>query len=87
MSRGYEPILLNHSFHRENLGTNDSYFLKDLEEKYQLHSTKSIKETLECYKELEMVIGMRLHSLILATVHAIPFFALSYGKKTDEFIR
>jgi len=25
--------------------------------------------------------------MILAFVHAIPFFALSYGKKTDEFIR
>lgn len=30
---------------------------------------------------------MRLHSLILAFVHAIPFFALSYSQKTDEFIR
>ena len=30
---------------------------------------------------------MRLHSLILSFVHAIPFFALSYGKKTDEFVR
>jgi len=30
---------------------------------------------------------MRLHSLILAIVHAIPFLAISYSKKTDELIR
>ena len=42
---------------------------------------------METYKELSMVVGMRLHSLILSFVHAIPFFVISYGKKTDEFIR
>lgn len=46
-----------------------------------------MQETLKTYGELEMVIGMRLHSLILSFVHAIPFFAISYGKKTDEFLR
>lgn len=87
MAHGYEPILLNHSFHPGNPSTNDDTFLKDLKEKYQLRSTENIEETLETYKELEFVIGMRLHSLILSLVHAIPFFAISYGKKTDEFIR
>ena len=87
MAHGYEPILLNHSFHKDNLSTNDNIFLSNLEEKYQLRSTKNIKETLEIYKELEFVVGMRLHSLILSLVHAIPFFAISYGKKTDEFVR
>lgn len=87
IAHGYEPILLNHSFHLDNPATNDDAFLADLREKYQLHSTRTIQETLECYKDLEFVIGMRLHSLILSFVHAIPFFAISYGKKTDEFIR
>ena len=87
MAHGYEPILLNHSFHPNNLSVNDDVFLAKLREKYQLRSTKNIRETLEIYKELETVIGMRLHSLILSFVHAIPFFALSYGKKTDEFVR
>ena len=87
MAHGYEPVLLNHSFHKDDLSVNDSAFLSSLEEKYQLHSTKNIKETLEIYKELEFVVGMRLHSLILSLVHAIPFFAISYGKKTDEFVR
>lgn len=84
---GYEVILLNHSFHTSNLGTNDSYFLSSLAEKYSLRSTATIQETLELYKELEFVVGMRLHSLILAFVHTIPFFAISYSQKTDEFIR
>lgn len=87
MARGYEPILLNHSFHPNNISTNDDAFLMSLREKYRLHSTADIRETLESYKDLEFVIGMRLHSLILAFVHAIPFFAISYGKKTDEFVR
>ncbi len=87
MAHDYEPVLLNHSFHPGNQTTNDDAFLASLRDKYQLHSTANIQETLESYKELEFVVGMRLHSLILAFVHAIPFFALSYGKKTDEFIR
>lgn len=87
MAHDYEPVLLSHSFHQGNQTTNDDVFLAGLRDKYQLHSSRSIQETLESYKELEFVVGMRLHSLILAFVHAIPFFALSYGKKTDEFIR
>ncbi|MDD2916542.1 MAG: polysaccharide pyruvyl transferase family protein [Candidatus Gracilibacteria bacterium] len=87
MAREYEPILLNHSFHEDNPEVNDSIFLTDLREKYQLHATENIQETLETYKELDYVVGMRLHSLILSFVHAIPFLALSYGKKTDTLIR
>jgi polysaccharide pyruvyl transferase WcaK-like protein len=48
--------------------------------------TQSLTETLEIYPELDFVIGMRLHSLILATVHAIPFLALSYETKTQELL-
>jgi polysaccharide pyruvyl transferase WcaK-like protein len=87
MANGYEPVLLNHSFHPGNQSTNDDLFLSSLKDKYQLRATQTIQETLETYKELEFIIGMRLHSLILSFVHAIPFFALSYGKKTDAFIR
>lgn len=87
MAHGYEPVLLNHSFHPENPSANDDVFLSNLKGKYQLRSTANIQETLDIYKELEFIIGMRLHSLILSLVHAIPFFAISYGKKTDELIR
>lgn len=83
----YEVVLLNHSFHATDRGSNDSDFLSLLREKYQLSSTQTMQETLEAYKDLEFMIGMRLHSLILALVHAIPFFAISYSQKTDEFIR
>ena len=86
-ANGYEIILLNHSFHPDNRVSDDADFLKQLADKYSLTSTRSIEETLETYKELSMVVGMRLHSLILSFVHAIPFFVISYGKKTDEFIR
>lgn len=87
MAHGYEPIFINHSFHPENISANDDVFLAGLQEKYHIHSTQNLEETLAMYKELEFVVGMRLHSLILSFVHAIPFFAISYGKKTDEFIR
>ena len=87
MAHEYEPVILNHSIQKDDPRYNDASFLRNLQEKYQLSSTRDICETLDTYKELEYVIGMRLHSLILAFVHAIPFFALSYGQKTDEFIR
>ena len=35
---------------------------------------------------LDLVIGIRLHSLIVAATQGVPFFALSYDTKTDNFV-
>ncbi|MDB5083355.1 MAG: polysaccharide pyruvyl transferase CsaB [Bacilli bacterium] len=36
---------------------------------------------------LDLVIGMRLHSLILASVFEVPFVSLSYDPKIDRFVQ
>jgi polysaccharide pyruvyl transferase WcaK-like protein len=38
------------------------------------------------YKEMDLVLAMRLHSIILSQVYNIPFIAISYSTKTDEII-
>lgn len=42
---------------------------------------------LEILNEAQAVIGMRLHSLIFATLTHTPFLALSYSQKVDAFVK
>lgn len=46
----------------------------------------SIKEVLAYTASFEMVIGMRLHSLIMAAASRVPMVALSYDPKVTEFM-
>jgi len=39
------------------------------------------------YASLDMLWGMRLHSIILACLHAVPFIALLYDVKVKNFLR
>lgn len=39
------------------------------------------------FGQLDMVIGMTLHSLIMATIAGVPAFAISYSSKMDRFVR
>lgn len=83
----YDIIFISHSVHEEDFQANDYLFIKDLAKTYNIQITKTLKETLEIYPKLKFVIGMRLHSLILSTIHNIPFLAISYGVKTDELLK
>ena len=49
-------------------------------------TTQSIEQTLEAYKKCHIIISMRLHSMILAIDHHIPFIGISYGQKTAELL-
>ena len=86
-SKGLECVFLNHSFHRENMEVDDSEFVRTLSEEYGIASTKSIEESYALYEELDFIIAMRLHAGVIAAKNSIPFFLLSYSKKTDEFAR
>jgi polysaccharide pyruvyl transferase WcaK-like protein len=44
------------------------------------------REILSLTGQLDMVLGMRLHSLILAAVMGIPMIALAYDPKVERFI-
>lgn len=50
------------------------------------HTTETIEGTLKVYPTLYAIIGMRFHSLVLASVHMIPFLSISYGPKTKELL-
>lgn len=84
---GFEPVFLNHSFHPGNPETDDRAYLSDLAKREGVLSTSSLDASLDAYKYLGAVIAMRLHAGVLSFVNGIPFFMLSYSKKTDEFTK
>lgn len=52
----------------------------------ELAEPKDYLEALEIIGRSEMVIGMRLHSVIFAVLAARPFLALSYSRKVKDFV-
>ncbi|MDQ1343365.1 MAG: pyruv trans protein [Patescibacteria group bacterium] len=83
--RGFSPLFLNHSFHPGNPETDDREFVARLAEEEGMASTDSLSASLDAYRSLDAVIAMRLHAGVLSFVNGIPFFLLSYSKKTDAF--
>lgn len=51
----------------------------------KLKNPEDINETLEITTRARAVLGMRLHSVILAVLTKTPFVALSYSKKVKDF--
>lgn len=82
---GYNPIFLAFSTDGED-AQNDTFFIRKAMMGKTYNVTKSIAQTLEIYPRLHSVIGMRLHSGILACVHDIPFLPISYGPKTNDLM-
>jgi polysaccharide pyruvyl transferase WcaK-like protein len=81
LSRGYEVLLLPHSLHPTDEASHDGYYLQDFLFPGVM-TTQSIEQTLEAYKKCHIIISMRLHSMILALTHHIPFVGVSYSQKT-----
>lgn len=48
--------------------------------------TQTIEQTLAAYPLCDVIIGMRLHSIILASVMKIPLLAISYSAKTKAML-
>lgn len=48
--------------------------------------TDDLKKLNELYDNLDLFIGVRLHSLIFSAVNCIPFIGISYDPKTDSLI-
>lgn len=81
----YDPVFLLHTTSGDD-SQNDSVFLKRIMTGKTYHTTGTIEGTLKVYPTLYAVIGMRFHSLVLASAHGIPFLSISYGPKTKELL-
>lgn len=81
----YEIIFLPHSLHPENEASHDGYYAQNFLFP-GVKTAQSIEQTLEYYKTCHIVISMRLHSMILASIHAKPFIGISYGTKTSSLL-
>lgn len=82
----YTVYLLPHSLHPDDMNAHDGYYLQN----FLLPGvkiTQTIEQTLSTYWLCDVIIGMRLHSIILATVLKIPLIAISYSTKTDSILK
>lgn len=86
IARGYEVLLLPHSLHPLDETSHDGYYLQNFLLP-GVRTTQSIEQTLKAYKTCRIIISMRLHSMILAIDHHIPFIGISYGQKTSQLLR
>lgn len=82
----YEVVLLPHSLHPEDEKSHDGYFLQDFLLPGVIVS-QSIEETLLWYQKCHIIFSMRLHSMILAICHHMPFIGISYGEKTSSLLQ
>jgi len=81
LQKNYTIFLLPHSLHPDDTQSHDGYYLQ----KFLFPGVKiaqTIEQTLAAYALCDIIIGMRLHSIILASVMKIPLLAISYSKKT-----
>lgn len=84
----WKVILIPHSFHKTDPVSNDFDFLKKFSSE-KVRITNNLKESHKIYtdKEIDMLIWMRLHSIILAYTYWISCVPISYSDKTDSIIK
>jgi polysaccharide pyruvyl transferase WcaK-like protein len=81
--------LLPHSFHKTDILANDYKFLSKflrVTEKIRIINSMDEVYLKYIYKEMDIVLAMRLHSIILSQVYNIPYIAISYSTKTNEIL-
>ncbi len=74
-------MFLTHSTHPDNSSTSDLSYAP-LAQSLGVVVTQDILETEALYPSLTAIVSMRLHAAILAVDYEIPFYAISYGRKT-----
>jgi len=89
---GSEIILI--PFHKLEDLEISKQIVRDRRADYQLFLWEDIEELLDVYNEIDLVLGMRLHSIILASIFRKPFMALSlpknhplYDPKLENFLQ
>lgn len=89
LKQWWEVILLPHSFHKKDKVANDFLFLNKflrINEKIRIISNMQDVYSKYIYREFDICLAMRLHSIILSQVYWIPFIWISYSTKTDEVL-
>jgi polysaccharide pyruvyl transferase WcaK-like protein len=83
-----QVIFLPHSLHPTDVRANDYEFMKQFLN-YDREIYVNLAEVYTAYNHqmIDVVISMRLHSIILSYVYGIDQIALSYSQKTDEVIK
>ena len=81
-------IFLPHSLHSTDMRANDYEFMQPFLN-YDREIYVNLAEVYTAYNHqmLDIVISMRLHSIILSYVYGVDQIVLSYSQKTDEVIK
>jgi polysaccharide pyruvyl transferase WcaK-like protein len=81
-------IFLPHSLHSSDNRANDYEFMKQFLN-YEREIYVNLAEVYTAYNHnmLDLLVSMRLHSIILSYVYGIDQIVLSYSQKTDEAIK
>lgn len=61
--------------------------MRDMRDAIIIEGTYSPEEILGMIKEMDILVGVRLHSLIFAAIALIPFVGISYDPKIQGFLR
>jgi polysaccharide pyruvyl transferase WcaK-like protein len=85
LRKNFTIYLLPHSLHPDDVDAHDGYYLQKFLFPW-VKISQTIEQTLTIYPLCNIIIGMRLHSIILASVMKIPLIAISYGTKTTSIL-
>lgn len=87
-SQGGKIVLLPHSLHSSDIIANDYAFMKQfLTNDREIYASLGEVYTAYTHKMIDILISMRLHSIILGYCYEIPQVVLSYSQKTDEVLK
>ena len=90
IKKWWEVILLPHSFHKTDSLANDYIFLNNflrINEKIRIINSMDEVYSKYIYREIDICLAMRLHSIILSQVYGIPFIWINYSTKTEEILK
>ncbi len=88
IEQGYRIMFIPFHFPDDIAPSRDTIkFMKHGDEAILLKNQASVEEMLGILSKLHLMIGMRLHSLIMAAVMGIPIVGLSYDPKVDAFVK
>lgn len=85
---GGHIIFLPHGFHSSDIKANDYEFMQQfLTINRDIYASLWEVYTAYTHSTVDIIISMRLHSIILSYVYGIPQISLSYSQKTEQTIK